>query len=291
MEKEKRLTDLSYIREIMQEHHAKFQKKFGQNFLCEAAVPQRIAQECGASKKSGILEIGPGIGCLTQCLCERFSKVVAVEIDADMIRILHKTLAHYTNLTVLHTDIMQTDLPTLVQQYFADMPVSVCANLPYYITTPVLLKLLESRVPFDYITVMVQKEVARRLCAVPGTPDYGAVTASVSYYASVRRLFDVSAGCFIPRPKVDSSVICLSVYRQPPVHTLDEKILFRVIRAAFAQRRKTLLNALAAAFHTIPKEKLAALLTAQGFHVQLRGEQLSLEEFCQIANAISAYGI
>ena len=284
---QRRLTELSYIREIMRQQQTHFKKKYGQNFLCEAAVPARIAAECGAKPGSGILEIGPGVGALSQCLCERFPKVVAVEIDTNMVNILAKTMADCENFKVIEQDILKCDLPALIASEFAGRPVSVCANLPYYITTPVLMKLLESRAGFDSITVMVQKEVASRLCAAPGSAQYGAVTASVGYYASAKKLFDVPAGCFVPAPKVDSAVICLSLYQKPPVHVAREAMLFSVIRGAFAQRRKTLQNSLASALPSFGKEAIGDALSAADIEKTRRGETLSLADFAAIADALS----
>ena len=230
----------------------------------------------------------PEWGALSQCLCERFPKVVAVEIDSSMVEILSKTMAEYDNFKVMEEDIMKCDLPALIAAEFSGRPVSVCANLPYYITTPVLMKLLESRVGFDSITVMVQKEVAQRLCAAPGSAQYGAVTAAIGYHAAVKKLFDVSAGCFVPAPKVDSAVICLTLYQTPPVFVKEEEMLGRVIRGAFAQRRKTLSNSLASVFGDFTKEEIFDALEHAGIEKNCRGERLSLAEFAAIANALTA---
>ena len=280
------LTDIGYVKRLMAAHGITFQKKFGQNFLINPTVPERIASECGASPKDAILEIGPGIGTMTQYLCEMYEKVVAVEIDRALIPVLAETLADYDNVTVLEGDIMKTDLPALFAEHFAGKNVTVCANLPYYITTPILMLLLESGVPLDNITVMIQKEVADRLAAAPGSADYGAVTASVQYYAAVEKLFNVSAGNFLPAPKVDSAVVRLRLYKDKPVKPESEEMLFRVIRAAFGQRRKTLLNALSAGMGDFTKDELSAAITDAGFDVGIRGERLSTADFAHLSDVL-----
>ena len=281
-----RLCDIQVVKTIMEQHGIHFQKKFGQNFLVNPAVPARIAQECGAQPQDAILEIGPGIGTLTQELAQRYRKVVAVEIDRDLIGVLHETMADYPNVTVIEGDIMKTDLRALFDEYFSDSRVSVCANLPYYITSPILMKLLESGLPFDYITVMIQREVAQRLCAAPGSDAYGAITACASYYASVQTLFPVSKGNFIPVPKVDSAVIRMQRHAAPPVSVQSETMLFRVIRAAFEQRRKTLVNALSAGIPELEKSTYIQILQSLGMDENIRGEKLSLQQFADISNAL-----
>lgn len=290
-----KLTDIGTVKELMGENA--FKKQFGQNFLISESVPRRIA-EAGAAE--GVLEIGPGIGTLTRELAARAGKVVAVEIDRSLLPILDRTLADCPNAEVLEGDIMKVDLPGLIAEKFAgpaaaDRPASgaqdgtgiaVCANLPYYITSPVLMKLLESGVAFGKITVMVQKEVAGRLTAPPGSDAYGALTAAVSYYASVKKLFDVPAGCFMPKPKVDSAVIQLIPHKEPPV-TADKETLFTLIRGAFAQRRKTLANSLSSVLPGIPKETLSSLIVSCGHSAAVRGETLSLAELAELANAVS----
>ena len=283
-----RLTDIGYVKKLMAEHGIKFRKEFGQNFLINPAVPERIAAECGAGAEDAVLEIGPGIGTMTQYLCENYKKVVAVEIDRALIPVLRETLADYDNVTVLCADIMKTDLHALFAEHFAGMHVTVCANLPYYITTPILMLLLESRLPIDNITVMIQKEVAERLVAPAGSPEYGAVTAAVQYYAHVERLFSVSAGSFLPAPKVDSAVIRMELYRTPPVSCKSETLLFRVIRAAFNQRRKTLPNALSAGLGDFTREEILSALRAAGFSETVRGERLSTADFAHLADALLA---
>lgn len=286
-----KLTDLSTVREIMSRHGITFQKKFGQNFLVSPQIPVRIAEaacEDAGDEKRGILEIGPGIGTLTRELCERADKVVALEIDTGLIPVLGETLADFDNVTVYNQDVMKCDLEELVEREFLDegMRVSVAANLPYYITTPILMKLLESRLPFDTITVMIQKEVAVRLTAPAGDAEYGAITASIAYYGEVERLFNVPAGCFMPAPKVDSAVVRIRLHREPPVSVSSEEMLFRTIRGAFAQRRKTLANSLTAEF-PIGREAIAAAIEAAGLPASVRGERLALEDFARLADALS----
>lgn len=281
-----KLTNLSYVKEIMQKYDLVFHKKYGQNFLIQEAVPERIAEECGADEKGGILEIGPGIGTLSQKLCQVAKKVVAVEIDADLIPVLEETMSEFDHFKVIRADVMKTDLAALVKEEFAGMPVSVCANLPYYITTPILMKLLESKIGFDYITVMIQKEVAERLCAEPGEDAYGAITVSLAYYGKAERLFDVSPGSFVPPPKVKSSVVRIRLYKQPPVTVKKEDILFRCIKGAFEQRRKTLQNALSSQF-PYGKDLLAQAISQAGLDVNVRGERLSLEQFALLSDQIS----
>ena len=280
-----KLTNISTVKELMERHGIKFQKKFGQNFLVNSDVPYRIADECGAGENDCVLEIGPGIGTLTQELCMIAGKVVAVEIDNGLIPVLEETLAEFDNVEVINSDIMKTDIKSLFEEKFDGKDVYVCANLPYYITTPILMLLLESRLPFKKMTFMVQKEVADRLCATPKDSDYGAVTASVSYYGEVKKLFNVSAGNFMPAPKVDSAVIQISLYEKPPVEVSDEKLFFSVIKAAFEQRRKTLVNALNGKVG-ITKEQIALAITGIGLDVNIRGERLGIAEFAQLTDEI-----
>lgn len=284
-----KLTDLSVIREIMSRHGVSFQKKFGQNFLINPSVPERIAESACSDGKCGILEIGPGIGTLTRELAKRAEKVVALEIDTALIPILSETLADCPNTTVINQDVMKTDLGELVEHEFLSkgLSVSVAANLPYYITTPILMKLVESRLPFDTITVMIQKEVAQRLCAPAGNSEYGAITASLSYYGKVERLFNVPAGCFLPAPKVDSAVVRITLYKQPPVEVVSEEMLFKTIRGAFAQRRKTLANSLNTEFSALGKEGIAAAIATAGIDTSIRGERLTLEDFGRLSDALT----
>lgn len=284
-----KLTDLSVIRSLLGEEQTSFKKKYGQNFLINESVVNRIADSPLTSDpgRTGILEIGPGIGVLTSALCKRYKKVVTVEIDPAMIDILKKTLAEFDNVRVIHSDILKVDLPTLVKEEFSDCDqIAVCANLPYYITTPILMALLESRVPFDSVTVMVQKEVAERLTAPAGSSCYGSVTAAISYYGQAKRLFLVSAGNFVPAPKVDSAVVRIALYKMLPASVLNEKLLFDVIKAAFGQRRKTLINALSSAFPELSKESLTNLVLELGYPATVRGESLTIGQFSELADKI-----
>ncbi len=276
-----KLTDIRYVRQLMGEHGSTFQKKFGQNFLINETIPPRIASYAAEN----VLEIGPGIGTLTQALSERAKRVVSVEIDGNLLPILDITLADCPNVTVIHSDIMQVDVAELAKQHFPEGEISVCANLPYNITTPVIMKLLRSGVPFTAITVMVQKEAADRFCAQAGSKDYGAVTASVAYYARVEKLFPVSSGNFIPAPKVDSTVIRFVLHPNPPVEA-DEELLMRTIRGAFAQRRKTLSNSLGSEFGELSKEKLQYAIAEAGLAEGCRGETLGLPQFAGLSAAI-----
>lgn len=278
-----KLTDVSYVKQVMSDFGLHFKKQYGQNFLINETVLRNIA----ANADRGVLEIGPGIGSLTYALCEQCEKVVSIEIDTALIPVLQHTLAEFSNVEVVHADVLKVDLAALLKEKFNDMPVSVCANLPYYITSPIIMALLESHLPFTNITVMIQKEVAQRLCAKAGDPDYGAITAAVSYYAQVRKLFDVSAGNFLPPPHVTSTVISIEPYKESPYHPKSEEMLFRVIKGAFSQRRKTLRNTLGGAFSFLSKEELSQLLEGLGISPDRRGETLSIEEFIQIADALT----
>lgn len=286
-----RLTDLSTIREIMGRHGVSFQKKFGQNFLINPTVPERIAEAACVRPDDaplGILEIGPGIGTLTRELSSRADKVVALEIDSNLIPILGETLEDCENTLVINEDVMKTDLAELTEREFLSrgMRMSVAANLPYYITTPILMKLVESRLPFETITVMIQKEVAQRLTAPAGDSEYGAITAALSYYGKVERLFLVPAGCFLPAPKVDSAVIRITLHKEPPIKVRDEDTLFKTIRGAFAQRRKTLSNSLSTEFSALGKDGIAAAIAEAGLDASIRGERLTLEDFARLADVL-----
>ena len=278
------LTTPSVIRELMSEAGITFRKEFGQNFLIRRDVVERIADAAAEDEDTMILEIGPGIGTLTQKLCERYRKVVAIEIDRGLIPVLGKTLAPYDNVTVIEGDVMKVDLAALIEREAEGRPVAVCANLPYYITTPILMRLLESHLPLTSVTVMIQTEVADRLAAAAGSAEYGAITAVLGYYGRVERLFTVSAGCFLPPPKVSSAVVRLDLYQTPPA-VRSEALLFRVIHAAFAQRRKTLVNALLGAV-SLDKAAITELLVSLGHSPTVRGECLSTEEFIALSDAI-----
>lgn len=279
------LCNPSTIKALMEEAGIVFRKEYGQNFLINPMIPEDIADGCADTSDRLLLEIGPGVGCLTVELARRYRRVVAVEIDRGLIPVLKKTLAEFDNVTVLNEDIMKVDLPALVERYADGKPVSVAANLPYYITTPILMHLLECGVPFESITVMVQQEVAARLCSSAGGKDYGAITAVLGYYGTVRRLFRVPAGCFLPAPKVDSAVIRIDLYREPKYRPKDTDLFFSVIRAAFEMRRKTLQNALTAGL-SLPKELICEAIESVGLSPTVRGERLSTEEFVRLSDAI-----
>lgn len=284
------LTDIHVIRALMEAHGLSFQKKFGQNFLTNANVISKIAEAAadGARNSPFILEIGPGIGSLTHALCQTAQKVVSVEIDDGLIPVLHETLADCPNCTLVHRDIMKVDLHELAQTQFDGQRFSVCANLPYNITTPILMRLLEEDLPIDTITVMIQREVADRLCASPGSKNYGAVTAVLSYYGHAEKLFGVSAGNFTPVPKVDSTVIRITLYDQPPVLVESKTQMMRVLRAAFEQRRKTMRNAIAGLYPSLSKEQIGQIIAACGFAEDIRGERLGIADFAQITDALEA---
>ena len=278
------LCNLSTIKSIMAEAGITFRKEFGQNFLTNRIIPEEISENCADTSDRLIIEIGPGIGCLTQELAMRYSKVVAVEIDKGLISVLARTLEEFDNVTVINDDIMKIDIAELVEKYSDGKPVSVCANLPYYITTPILMRLLESGVRFSSITVMVQNEVAQRLAAPAGSSDYGAITAILGYYGTVRKLFKVSAGSFVPPPKVDSAVVRIDLYKECPYDIKDEKLFRNCIKAAFEMRRKTLENALSAKLGGFSKDEVASAIAAAGFDAKIRGERLSTEDFVTLSN-------
>ena len=280
------LCNLSVIRELMNDAGIAFKKEFGQNFLINRIIPEDIADSCCDNAESLILEIGPGVGCLTQELALRYRRVVAVEIDRGLIPVLDRTLSEYDNVTVINGDIMDVDLNRLVEEYSCGMPVSVCANLPYYITTPILMRLLESRVNFKSITIMIQNEVAARLVAKPGSSDYGAITAVLNYYGEARKLFRVSAGSFVPAPKVDSAVVRIDLYDTPRFTPKNEKLFRDLIRAAFEMRRKTLVNAVSAKL-PFTKERITEALIKMGLSETVRGERLSCEEFVTLSDLLA----
>lgn len=280
------LCDIKTVKQIMSAFHLNFRKEYGQNFLTDRCVVEDIADECCQDKSSTILEIGPGIGTLTYELALRHKEVIALEIDRGLIPVLSHTLGEFDNVTVINEDVMQADLATLLAHAFDRGSVSVCANLPYYITSPILMKLLESRLPFDYITVMIQKEVADRLCASAGGKDYGAITAVLSYYGEAERLFNVPADRFLPAPKVDSAVVRIRLHKTKPAVPKDETLLFRTIKAAFAQRRKTLANSLSSGFSELSKTQINEIIAACGHSADVRGERLDIAEFCALSDEI-----
>lgn len=279
------LSDISVIKKILSEHGFTFSKSLGQNFLINPTVCPRMAEACGADSDTGVLEIGAGIGVLTAELAKRAKKVVSLELDTRLIPVLAETLGEFSNVEILNADVLKIDLNKLIDDCFQGMHVAVCANLPYYITSPIIMALLESRIPVDAVTVMVQKEAAARLCAPVGSRDAGAVTVAVNYYAQAEKLFDVSAGSFMPAPKVDSSVIRLNIRKEPPVEVSDEKFFFRVIKAAFGQRRKTASNSLSAGLG-IPKDKVSAAIAAAGFEPSVRAESLTMQELARLSECL-----
>jgi len=278
------LCNLSVIKSLMSDAGINFRKEFGQNFLTNRVIPEEIADNCTDEPNSLIIEIGPGIGTLTQELAIRYKKVVAIEIDRGLIPVLSKTLDEYDNVTVINDDVMKVDLEKLVAEYSCGMPVSVCANLPYYITTPILMRLLESGVKFASITVMIQNEVASRLIAKPGSADYGAITAVLGFYGETRKLFKVSAGSFIPMPKVDSAVVRIDLYQEQRYKPKNEKLFRDLIKAAFEMRRKTLQNAIGAKLGSYPKELVAKAIISLGHPENVRGERLSTEDFVRLSD-------
>lgn len=280
----KRLSDIGTIKDILSRHGFTFSKALGQNFLINPSVCPRMASCSGAGKGVGVIEVGPGIGVLTNELCQLADKVVAVELDKRLLPVLDETLAEYDNIKVVNADVLELDLNQLIKDEFEGLEVVVCANLPYYITSPVIMKLLADRLPISAVTVMVQKEAAQRICAEVGSRMSGAVTVSVNYYAKPQMLFGVSAGSFMPAPKVDSAVIRLDILKEPPVQA-DEGLFFAVVRAAFSQRRKVISNSLSAGLGK-SKEEILAVLEAANVPPTARAEKLSLEDFAAIANAI-----
>ena len=275
--------------EIIQKYNFNFQKKFGQNFLIDSHVLNKIIAGAGVTKDDFVLEIGPGIGTLTQYLCEAAGKVFAVEIDKNLLPILEETLAPYDNVTVINEDILKLDLNAIAREYNGGKPIKVVANLPYYITTPIIMGLFEAHVPLENLTVMVQKEVAKRMEAGPGTKDYGALSLAVQYYAEPYIVANVPCNCFMPRPNVDSAVIRLTRHEQMPVAVKDEAQMFKMVRAAFNQRRKTLVNSL----NTSPelnftKEEIQNALAEMNLSATVRGEALTLEQFAALSDLLSA---
>ena len=282
------LTDMSTIRDLCARHNFELSKGFGQNFIINPGICPRIAEAAGITAGWGALEVGPGIGVLTEQLCKRADKVVSVEVDKRLPPILDETMAAYDNFKLVLEDVLKVDLRALLTEEFGDKPVAVCANLPYYITSPILMRLLEEKLPIRNITVMVQKEAAQRLCAAPGTRDAGAISYAVSYYAEPKLLFSVQPGSFYPGPKVTSAVTRLDVREKPSVEVPngDEAAFFALIRAAFSQRRKTAANAIANGLH-LPKAQVLAALQTAGLDERSRPEQLTLQDYCALQTALS----
>ncbi len=279
-----KLSDIGTIKDILHRHGFTFSKALGQNFLINPSVCPRMAELSGAGEGVGVIEVGPGIGVLTNELCKLADKVVAIELDKRLLPVLDETLAEYGNVKVINADVLELDLNKLIADEFPGMEVVICANLPYYITSPVIMKLLEDRLPVTAITVMVQKEAAQRICAPVGSRESGAVTVSVNYYAEPSLQFYVSAGSFMPAPKVDSAVIRLDIREDPPVE-VDEKTFFKVVKAAFSQRRKVISNSLSSGLK-LSKDEINGILERAGVPANARAEKLSLEDFAKIANEV-----
>lgn len=281
------LSNIGTIKDILGRHGFTFSKSLGQNFLINPSVCPKMAEQSGAKKGVGVIEVGPGIGVLTCQLAERADRVVAIELDKRLLPVLDETLAEYDNIRIINDDILKIDLKKLIETEFSGMDVVVCANLPYYITSPVIMKLLEDRLPINALTVMVQKEAAQRICAEVGSRQSGAVTVAVNYYAKPQILFGVSAGSFMPAPKVDSAVIRLDILKEPCVQVEDEELFFKVVKSAFSQRRKTLPNSLSAGLQ-ISKLTVTNALNRANVPVNYRAEQLTMEQLAKISNAIGS---
>lgn len=278
------LCDRREIQALLERHGFRFSKAMGQNFLIEGWVPRDIADACGADERTGVLEIGPGIGPLTSQLAQRAGKVVSVELDRRLYPVLRETMAGADNFTLIEGDAMKLDFPQVAAEYFPGLRPILCANLPYNITTPLLTKCVESRC-FDSLTVLIQKEVAQRICAVAGTAEYGAFTVLMQYYTAPELLFTVPPTCFLPAPKVTSAVIRCPVRKAPPVDVVSESALWRTVKAGFALRRKTLVNSLQTGYR-LPKEQLAEIVTSCGLSPTVRGERLTLADYARLTNAL-----
>lgn len=282
------LTDPNVIKDIKIKFGFEFKKSYGQNFLTSEKVLSQICDSVHESE--GILEIGPGFGTLTNALAGAFEKVVAIEIDKNLPEVLEYTLKEHTNVKIISGDCMKMDLGKLIEEEFDGKKVSLAANLPYYITTPIITTVLESRLPLESMVVMVQKEVAQRLCAAPGGKEYGAISVLCGYFTEAEIVTKVPAGCFVPAPKVDSAVVLMKIRKEPPVHLTDEKMFFKVVKAAFSQRRKTLLNCLSSSFKE-GKDKISMYMEEEGINPTRRGETLSIEEFAALSNRFKREGM
>lgn len=280
------LTDIGTIKALLARHGFHFSKALGQNFIVNPSVCPRMADESGIDSESGVIEIGAGIGVLTAELAKRAKKVVCIELDSKLLPILDETLTDFDNIEIINADVLKIDLAALIEEKFGGMPVYVCANLPYYITSPVIMTLLESRLPLKAVTVMVQREAAQRLCAPVGSRLSGAVTVAVDYYAEARKLFDVSAGSFMPAPKVDSSVIRLDIREKPGIEVSDEKLFFSMVHAAFGQRRKTASNSISSGTG-IPKAVVAEAIERCGFPPSVRAESMTAEQLAALCEALN----
>ena len=279
------LSDASVVKDLLSRHGFKFSKALGQNFLINPTVCPRMAEVCGADESTGVIEVGPGFGVLTAELAKKAKKVVSVELDERLLPVLDETLSEFDNVKIINADVLKVDLRKIIEEEFSGMKVAVCANLPYYITSPVIMHLLESRLPIENLTVMVQKEAAQRLCAPVGSRDAGAITVAVDFYSDAKKAFDVSAGSFMPAPKVDSSVIKLDIRKQPPIGLKDEKLFFRMVKAVFAQRRKTAANSISAGM-SLPKDTVYSAIAAAGYPETVRAESFTMDELAVLANAI-----
>lgn len=278
------LTNRNVIKDLMEQTGFTFSKALGQNFIVNPSICPRIAEHGGATSERGVIEIGAGIGVLTAELARRAKKVICIEIDDRLFPILDKTLAEFNNVKLVHSDVLKVDLKKLIAEEFSGMEVVVCANLPYYITSPIIMSLLEQRLPIRSITVMVQKEAAQRICAKPGTRECGAISAAISYYSTPQVLFQVSRGSFMPAPEVDSSVIRLDIHQEPPVAVKNEELLFQVVKGAFSQRRKTILNTLSSSMGR-NKDEIRHILLEAGVAENARAEALTLQDFAKLADA------
>ena len=280
------LCDPRTIKQVMDIFGINFKKEYGQNFLTDNMTVEDIADACSDTSDVTVLEIGPGIGCMTRELAKRYKNVIALEIDTGLIPVLKYTLDGFKNVTVINDDVMKADLEEILAPYFAEGKVCVCANLPYYITTPILMKLIESKLPFESITVMVQSEVADRLCAGAGGKNCGAITAAIDYYGHAERLFVVNAERFMPPPKVNSAVAKITLWKDKPIVPKDEAMFFRTVKAAFEQRRKTLPNSLMTGFSDIPKERLTEIIIECGHRPDVRGEKLTVADFARLSDKL-----
>ncbi len=280
------LTDISTIRDLCQRHNFALSKGFGQNFIVNPGICPKIVEAAGINEEFGVIEIGPGIGVLTKELAQRAKKVVAIEVDQRLPALLSETLAEFDNIELVMQDVLKVDLQALIAEKFAGLRVAVCANLPYYITSPILMRLLEEKLPIEHITVMVQKEAASRICAAPATREAGAISYAVAYYSQPQLLFTVQPGSFFPPPKVTSAVIQLQVRKEPAVHPRDEKAYFALVRAAFSQRRKTAANSISSGLG-ISKDLVLAALQQAGLSPTVRPEQLTLEDLCRLEQCIA----
>lgn len=281
----KNLSDPSVIKDVMTRHGFSFSKSLGQNFIIDPSVCPRIAEESEIDNDTGVIEIGAGIGVLTSELAKRAKKVVCIELDSRLLPVLDETLCDFDNIEIINDDVLKVDLKKLIEENFGGMKVAVCANLPYYITSPIIMKLLESKLPIQSVTVMVQREAADRLCAQVGSRDAGAVTVAVNYYAEAEKLFNVSRGAFMPSPNVDSAVIRLNLRKEPPLKVENEKFFFTLVKSAFGQRRKTASNSISAGTG-IPKQQVISALESAGFSPNVRAESFTMEDFEKLSREL-----